>query len=317
MYRTLIIKLVTTCVVLGGMGSVTLAANRHSNDFQFKYEGDLLPSDVGITPRWERSIAGGVINETFYNSVADGILTIDTVKGPSATEGAIYFLPGETCNLLPAEDGFYTNGDPTNPWDVDFGTGYTVEVKFRMDSMQIPDDPCFPDGKFAFWLYAREGLHGQASSCQVFTNKIILTNSEPNEVLYAGDLTDKFYTLRIVRNPGFVEDVTEVYDFYLDGVLIAENRVGVGVAYNQDDFQFGDGAGGSGGTDIKVEIDYVRIDLTGAFAPPYLITDINEDTFTDVRDFAALAHNWNLYSDPDMAGYVDCADPNNADICQE
>ena len=72
----------------------------------------------------------------------------------------------------------------------------------------------------------------------------------------------------------------------------------------------------SGGTDIKVEIDYVRFDLTGAYTPSYLVTDIDENAATDFGDFAALAQNWMLYSNPDFDDYVDCRDPNNADICQ-
>lgn len=315
MYSKKIVKILSLCIVMCCISSVVLAANKHSIEFPYKYEGDLLPSDAGTSPRWERGFSGGVTYETYYCSVNSGILTIDTAKGPSPTEGAYYVLPGEYSDFA---DEFYPFPDPTNPWNVNFDSGYTVELKFKMDAIQDPNDPNYPPGgKFAFWLYLQEGLHGQANCIQVFTDKITAANSSTPDLLYTGDLTNKFYTLRIVRNPGAYEVVQNVYDLYLDDVLVSENYASpANSAYNQDSFLFGDAAGLSGGTDIKVEIDYIRIDLTGAYKPSYLITDFNEDRETDFSDFAMLAQSWVLSTDTDTAGHINCSDPNNADICE-
>jgi hypothetical protein len=299
------------------LSSITFGADKSSSDFQYKYEGDALPSDAATSPRWERGIAGGITNEGFYCSAAGSILTIDTVKGPSATESASYSLPGQYSELA---NEFYPFGEEpgaiNNPWDVRMNIGYTVEVKFKMDSIQIPEDPAYPEGKFAFWLYLQEGNHGQSNCLQVFPGKITAANSVTPDVLYTGDLTNKFYTLRVVRNPGTVEERRNVYDIYLDGVLIADNQASpVNSAYNQDDFTFGDAAGVNGGTDIKVEIDYVRIDLTGPYTP-YLITDLNQDTRTSFQDFAVIAQNWAMSSDAALAGSIDCTNALNAGRCQ-
>ena len=311
-FRTL--RMLSLCTLLCCISSVSFAANKHSNDFQYKYEGNLLPSDAGISPRWERVIAGGNANEAYYCSATNGILTIDTVKGPGMTESAYYCLPGEYSEVC---NEFYTWGNASNPWNVNMDIGYSIEIKFKMDGIQIPVDPTYPEGKFAFWLYMQEGLHGQANCIQVFPNKIAAVNSSTPDVIYTGDLTNKFYTLRIVRKPGAVEVVRNVYDFYLDDSLIAANLSSTAnAAYNQDDFWFGDAAGGGGGTDIKIEIDYIRIDLTGAYKPSYLITDLNEDTATDFGDFATMAQNWVLSTDADIAGHIDCTNPSNANICQ-
>lgn len=314
MYSKQIIKILAVCVVLCCISSGAFAANKHSVHFQYKYEGDLLPSDAGTSPRWERGISGGVVYEPYYCGVTDGILTIDTVKGPSTTESAAYFLPGESSELA---NEFYTYGNASNPWNVNFDAGYTVEVKFKMDGIQIPDDSNYPQGKFAFWLFMQEGLHGQANCLQIFPDRIAAVNSATPDILYSGDLTDKFYTLRIVRNPGAVEVSRNVYDLYLDDVLVAQNVASpANSAWNQDDFWFGDAAGTNGGTDIKTEIDYLRIDLTGAYKPSYLVTDLNEDRVTDFGDFAVVARNWVLSSDADVTGHIDCTNPANAAICQ-
>jgi hypothetical protein len=318
MYSRNTIKISLFFVVLSFISSFAFAANKGSSEFQYKYEGDLLPSDAGTLPRWERGISGGTPSESFYCSVADGNLTIDTAKGPSPTESAAYSLPGQYSELI---NEFYTFGDAGNPWDVKMDVGYTIEVKFKMDGIQIPNDSNFPTGKFAFWLFMQEGLHGMANDIQVFPNKIIAINSATPDILYTGDLTNKFYTLRIVRNPGYAYDapvvIRNVYDIYLDGALIAKNFASdANSAYNQDDFTFGDAAGAGGGTDIKVEIDYVRIDLTGAYKPSYLKTDINDDRITNFSDFAQLAQNWALSTDADVAGHIDCTNPGNASICQ-
>ena len=317
MYSKKLIMILALFMAIGCISSGTFAANKNSINFQYKYEGDLLPSDVGVSPRWERGFSGGNMYETYYCSVSNGILTIDTVQG-SPTESAYYALPGQYSEF---SNEFYPFGEEpgaaNNPWNVNFEAGYTVEVKFKIDGIQIPDDPAYPEGKFAFWLYFQEGLHGQANCIQVFPGKIAAVNSITPDILYTGDLTNKFYTLRIVRNPGLAEVVRNVYDFYLDDVLIVERSSSpVNSAYNQDDFSFGDEAGAGGGTDIKVEIDYVRIDLTGAYKPSYLITDINEDRTTNFGDFAVLAQNWVRSTDADTTGHINCNDPNNAAICQ-
>ncbi|OHB58872.1 MAG: hypothetical protein A2Y12_00455 [Planctomycetes bacterium GWF2_42_9] len=314
MYNNMIIKVLSLCLAISFMSSVVDAANKHSLDFQYKYEGDLFPSDIGTIPRWERGFSGGTDYETYYCSVGDGIFTIDTAKGPSATEGAYYSLPGEYSDFA---DEFYNFGEPQNPWNVNMAVGYTVEARFKVDAIQIPQDANFPDGKFAFWLYFQEGLHGQSNCIQVFPNKITAANSSTPNHLYTGDFTNKFYTLRVVRNPGAVEDIQNVYDLYLDNVLIVKGYASpANSSYNQDSFLFGDAAGLGGGTDIKVQIDYIRLDLTGAYAPAYLVTDINEDGFTNFADFAALAQNWLLGSDPEIEGFVDCINPANSEICQ-
>lgn len=314
MTKKIIINIFAGCVIMSMLVSAAFSDSKHSNDFQIKYEGNALPSDAGVSPQWERYMAGGVANEPFYCSVSDGVLTIDTVKGPSSTESAYYLLPGEWSEFV---NEFYGYHDPANPWNPDLLLGYTIEVRFRMDpAIQIPENPTYPDGKFGFWLYMLEGLHGQSCTIQVFPGKIVRTGSV-DEVLYSGDLTDKFHILRIVRHPGAIEEVLDVFDVYLDGVLIAEKISGSGnSAWNQDEFYVGDAAGGSGGTDIKVGIDYVRIDFTGAYEPSYLVSDVNKDLVTDLEDFALLAYNWLLYSDPDTAGFIDCTDPLNAERCQ-
>ena len=314
MYSNKSIKVLAICLILGCISSVTFADAKHSNNFQYKYEGDFFPSDTNTSPIWERDIWGGLEFETYYCSVSSGIFTIDTAKNPTAGDSAYYLMPGEYSSM--SNEQFYTYGDAGNPWNVDFASGYTLEVKFKMDGIQDPCDPAYPGGKFAFWLQSREGLHGQINNVQIFPDKIVAVNSTTT-ILYSGDLTDKFYTLRIVRNPSALDVTQNLNDYYLDDVLIAEGvSSNITSAYNQDDFVFGDAARGYGGTDIKVEIDYLRFDMTGAYTPAYLITDINKDRVTDFADFAALAQNWLLYSDPDIGGYIDCSDPINAAICQ-
>lgn len=313
-------------VVLFPMASAN-GYSKDSQQFQYKYECDFLPSDVNTVPRWERSITGGVAAESLFCSVSSGILTIDTLTTPGPLEAASYSVPGIVSSLIDPSGEFYTLGDPSNPWQPDVNQGYTVEMKFKV--IGVAD----PNATFAFWLYAQEAAAGYSNNWQIYTDKIVTHKSSGRETHHTGDLTDQMHVLRVVRkantvptNPSSPEGL---YDLYLDGVAIATNTAGVGSAYNQNDLSFGDAAGGSGGTDIDVEIDYVRFDLTGPYTPPgvgpdpvcgddgILIRDLDGNCRTDLGDFAMVANNWLSSTDPADASPIDCTNPANAGICEQ
>jgi hypothetical protein len=299
------------------------AYNKDSSGFQFLYEADLLPSNGNTFPQWERLIIGGNEFEPAYASVSDGVLTIDTFSTPGLDESAYYFLPGTNSALLNLSgEEVYSFGDPSNPWQPDVSKGYTVEMKFQVRNILDPD------ARFAFWLNAREGSSGWSFDCQFYENKIVTTG--PTTV-YNGDLTDEMHVFRIVRRPSpgpkDPQNPDNVFDLYLDGQPIALEMSGVNAAWDQFDISFGDEAGGIG-TDVDVDIDYLRFDLLGAYTPAgigedpvcgdegYAIADINGDCAVDFEDFAQIARNWLLNSNPTSVSPIDCNDPLNESICQ-
>ncbi len=318
--KNFILHFVLVNIILVGLA---FGYSKDSEGFQFLYEGDLLPSDSSVIPEWERIIGGGNEFESAYVSAANGILTIDTFTTPSLDESAFYYLPGTNCAFLDTPGGeVYTFGDPQNPWQPDVSKGYTVEMKFQIKNIQDPES------SFAFWLSLREGSAGWLFDCQIFENKIVTTGSN---TVYNGDLTDAMYVLRVVRRPSpgpkDSQNPDQVFDLYLDGQLIASDLTGGNAAWNQWDISFGDEAGGSG-TDVEVDIDYLRFDLLGAYTPPgvgldpvcgdegYPVADIDEDCDVDFADYAKIANNWLYNTDPAGISPVDCTDPSNADICQ-
>jgi len=230
-------------------------------------------------------------------------------------------------NSLESIGEFYTWGSAENPLQPDVNKGYTIEMRFKV--LGIGNN----DATFAFWLYAQEGYSGWSVNWQFYTDKIVTHTTAQRFTHYTGDLTDQMHVFRVVRKantrPKDVNNPEGVYDLYLDGALIAADTTGVGSAWNQDELVFGDAAEGSGATDINVEVDYVRFDLTGAYTPPgvgpdpvcgddgFLNTDLNGDCSNDLGDFAMVANNWLASTNPAAGAPIDCTDPANAAICEQ
>lgn len=188
------------CPVEFNFSSAAFPASKHSNDFQIKYEGNALPSDASVSPQWERYMAGGVANEPFYCSVSDGVLTLDTVKGPSATRRApIIFFPASGVSLstsfiiiriLPIP------GIPICRWAIRLKSGSVWTRRFRSRKTRRIPTASLVSGCICWKVFSRTILHHSGLSRKNRQDRSI------DEVLYTGDLTDKFHILRIVRHPG-------------------------------------------------------------------------------------------------------------------
>jgi hypothetical protein len=197
-------------------------------------------------------------------------------------------------DMAPAGDGvFGYNGALSST------TGYTVEVRFRVET------PPTAGHSAALQLVAADN---QWFVLDIFPNKIL--NEADGSLLANVDLTGSFHTLRVAVQEGGGAALV-----FLDGLEITSALApgSWGSGYNRA--WFGDESNAI--VDGVVLVDYFRVDPTGLFAPlPLAIAgDFDSDGDVDGADFVVWQTNFPTASgailsdgDADGDGDVDGAD---------
>lgn len=167
----------------------------------------------------------------------------------------------------------------SNVWAsaIDYLTGWTVEWRLKV----IDDFEEAPSGTLQFVMGDEAGFR----AFRIFKN--FFTTRFPTDVTLSSDPnTDAFHTFRVAREPGSF-DYLVWYDDQFFNVSETDGAAG-GVEF----FYFGDGSTNVGGP--TVEIDYVRFDNTGAYAP-FSVTnfgDFNGDGTVDAADYTVWRNNF-------------------------
>lgn len=125
-------------------------------------------------------------------------------------------------------------------------TGYTVELRFRIVSPQV-------NGTGALGVILSD------SSGTADYHSLVITASGINGIFNDRDFTDGFHVLRFVDKPG-----SKGISIWLDGELIVEDhRSALNFQLNRAFV----GRIGSALSDGVAQIDYFRVDTTGAYRP--------------------------------------------------
>ncbi|OHB44330.1 MAG: hypothetical protein A2Y13_12765 [Planctomycetes bacterium GWC2_45_44] len=268
--RNVVISLAVLAVIMGV--SPVMAANRASEDFTgANFEGGTLMSLAPIP--WDCMQTPAA--EAAFSSSNGSVLHADIIP----TGNLAWVLPGECGGAYaPAANRHYPNyPDPTainNPWKANMavvqypapdytpiaGNGYTMEMRLQMlDSVAAY-------GVFGLGIYAGEGGDASLWDINIFKDKIMTSSGT---VFYTGDLSDAMHTIRILRYGGGMAH-NPVMDLYVDGVLeyTATKDAGgffYGCAWDQNWLYLGNMAGGAR---YDANIDYIRMDFTGAYTVP-------------------------------------------------
>ncbi|OHB55056.1 MAG: hypothetical protein A2Y12_10435 [Planctomycetes bacterium GWF2_42_9] len=270
-------KLVSSAALLALiiMGVSPVMANdgiKLSADFTgVKFEGDTLMTQAS-TP-WDLMQTSTAV-ETTYSSSDGSVLHADIIPSGNLA----WVLPGECgAAYAPAANRHYPNyPDPlavNNPWKANMavvqypapdynpivGTGYTMEVRLQMlDSVAAY-------GVYGLGIYAGEGGDATLWDINIFKDKIMTSGGT---VFYNGDLSDTMHTIRILRDGGGMAH-NPTMELYVDGtkVYTATKDAGgffYGCAWDQNWLYLGNMAGGAR---FDANIDYLRMDFTGAYVP--------------------------------------------------
>jgi hypothetical protein len=254
-------------VAIAALGVSTVAAQqtlevRESEQFQQRlagvsYEADTYPDHS--SPPWFRfdPVAGAT------DVVSDGILILDMVNRNNLADRAprIYYRT--------------STGAEGNFWDGDPETGYTVEIRIRVDEDYDPTHG-------AMFLSTRGGSAGGQGKIQFRHDSIRwvnLTDDRPfTRVLAEGmDNSQDFHVFRMVKMPGLNR-----WHVWRDGVLVGTHLQGGSIGANELIFGDTTAARYAG----KVSIDYIRWDTSGAYAPTAESATIPE-TPNEIRIYGA------------------------------
>ena len=207
------------------------------------------------------------------NEIYDGISFINDWDLPTSADTAVIPSLDETERILTvardldsgAPNGWIQQDNDISAWETGVGAGgsFTAEVRVKVA----------PDADNGFVLWAANGFHRgiiqvNTNSVQPFGLGVIDTN----------DNTDDFHTFRMAYDADF-----DLYFFWRDGVLLTEGGIARQATTGNNRLIVGDCCSSLPMTSI--EIDYVRYDTTGAFAPgpegpPLEITEISYDEDT-------------------------------------
>lgn len=221
---------VVCAVASSSFAGATLDGLKDSNDFTYKYEGDVLPDAAGFG--FVLNDPNGVVGDTV--SINSGVLTIDTVNNSTANDGLWYQITG---------------GGGT-AWDVAGGTALTVEIRVRINNSN--------SGTLGGGISLQDT--NNAGFVQLFFDHIRVEGTD-----IATDLNnDGFHTFRFATYTPDLTSAGQIYKVWRDGVQIGGD-VPVSANFSGAAFRLGDFVSGFAETDL--DIDYLRWDLTGAYEP--------------------------------------------------
>ena len=193
----------------------------------------VFPNSVASSPRWGVTTSG-----SSTATVADGILSMDASASGGTTRN--YFANGSAA----------TNAD--NFWNVSDATGWTVEIRAQVHSAILTGGT-----KAAMNINSRSS----ATSGRLWLgdDDIFWNTGDVDDpfIYFSMDATEDFHVYRMAKHPG-----ENRFSLWVDGQLFADDLPGVSTT--TANLIFGDPGNGVRGA---VDIDYVRWDKTGAFAP--------------------------------------------------
>ena len=176
----------------------------------------------------------------------------DVTPVPNYTEtGAFQLGPSTDGDIMTFRTGFGPTLDATDWSGAATPNGWTIEFRIKVGTD-------FAEGTLgAVTLYTGNGSAGDFISVGGSSTKIL---ANPGLVVDSNDNTDGFHTFRVA-----FDNQSGVYPYttYRDGQLLASYPNGGN--YGTDNLEFGSGGSLTGGP--TVELDYLRWDNTGAYAP--------------------------------------------------
>lgn len=220
---------------------------------------------AGLTATASAAITSTRDSSTFVSSV-------DQIEGDSVPSSLADWVVAGTAPTASASGGVLNMTIPDASGDhayrangnyISSSTGWTWETRFKINSANETG----PTGNAVWEIFMRDNDGGSLSATRVqfYAAGVGLDKAQAgNEGQakspgYLVDLTDGFHTIR-----GAVEAGTNATSVWVDGTLVYD-----GVVSNDFDagelFLFGKWSSNNKGG--EVDIDYLRFDTTGAFAP--------------------------------------------------
>lgn len=173
-----------------------------------------------------------------------------------------------------------------SPWEdgVDGGEiSWTVEVRAHLIGTELPND----EVNNGFMIWGADGLQRGIATIQ---EDSIQSFGRPGEILDEQDNDDGFHTYRMTYDAD-----EDLYFMYRDGVLTGEDGFAAQAATGNNRLIVGDCC--TNANDLtpfvfdELEIEYIRYDLDGAFAPASetaILGDFNDSGMLDVDDINML-----------------------------
>ena len=241
--RTAVLVTLAATMLFTGVASAALET-RVSEDFannalgvglSGSYEANVLPA--ASSPAFIKTSAS-----TTSETIADGILTANS----SASDNSkLYYASYGGTN-----PDFFGN-------DVSNSIGYTVEFRAKVKTA-LTD-------RIAFRINAMDGV--RQTAIVLYGDKIGYVSAAVQT--QSLDTMSDYITIRMAVSPGFMLEgfPSQTATIWVDDQLIWQdvyNR-----SYAAKGLMFGDPNAGGGATDVRgaVDIDYIRWDTTGAYAP--------------------------------------------------
>jgi len=227
----------------GSAMAAVLGPALDSASFASKYEGNVLPTAAGL---------GFALLDP--NAIAGG------ANDPASlgTSGGVDYLRIDTDNNARASDGFWyqVNGGPATTWNPDDNAlgGYTVEFRAIIRAAN--------SAQFGFGVAMID--QNTDGLMQFFNDKVI----GPNDSAALGAVptaanNDTWHTFRIASYSPNDTNAGQIFRTWRDGVEIGQ--LAQNTNFLGEILRFGDFVSGS--AEVNVDIDYLRWDTTGAYAP--------------------------------------------------
>jgi hypothetical protein len=209
---------------------VTVATPMDSADFAFKYEADTVPTLA--TPAW--TLENGV---GYANSASGGVYSQTTLTNPN--RGSLSF------NIPDGAE-----------WDIQDGVGYTAEIKIRILSATGTN---LRDG---VWFDIGDGTSN--AGIQILDSEVRRTQLDTVNTTFSTAVANvnNWQVYRLV-----VSDDHATFAVYLNNTLIQNDLSTYSYTSPLDRIRWGDPTTTNGTTDTAFDIDYIRWDTTGAYAP--------------------------------------------------
>lgn len=222
------------------MAALSLSAQvlvpKASSDFTYKYEADVLPVAAGLGFTLTNTYSG--FSEANFASVSDGILSLDTTSA-GATGGLFYYA---------VPQGVSTN------WNVSATSPFTLELRINMVNTGftggLQGGVLFRDG-------TNNGLFGWRLATDPANYQYVVGgNSATTVPVDAG--------FQIIRIASYVEGGLRYYNLYINQQLIGSYNV---TTTGGGQLSFGDLISSSSAFHSDLQLDYLRWDTSGAYAP--------------------------------------------------
>lgn len=159
--------------------------------------------------------------------------------------------------------GSYQSSYWYRTWTADTTAGYAVEVRLKV----ISSADTGTNINRGWWLSV--GENGTGAILSFFDGSVKHRGASLSTIITASN-TDAFHTYRIVVRPG-----GSYFDVYRDGSLVVINRA---TATVWEEIGFGDPTTATDCPDSKVQIDYIRWDPLGGYAPVSTVNTLNYDS---------------------------------------